>query len=189
MSANWTFETKQIHSGQKPDSATNARALPIYQTTSYTFNSTEHAANLFGLKELGNIYTRIMNPTQAAVEDRVAALEGGVAALLVASGQAAETLALLNLAEAGDHIVSSPALYGGTYNLFHYTFPKMGIEVSFVDDPDDLEQWRAAVRPNTKAFFGETIANPKNNILDIEGIAKVAHEAGVPLVVDNTVAT
>jgi len=189
MSANWSFETKQVHAGQSPDSETNARALPIYQTTSYTFNSTEHAANLFGLKELGNIYTRIMNPTQAAVEDRVAALEGGVAALLVSSGQAAETLALLNIAEAGDHIVSSPSLYGGTYNLFHYTFPKLGIEVSFVDDPDDLEQWRAAVRPNTKAFFGETISNPKNDILDIEGIAKVAHEVGVPLVVDNTVAT
>jgi O-acetylhomoserine (thiol)-lyase len=189
MSTNWSFETKQIHAGQTPDSETNARALPIYQTTSYTFNSTEHAANLFGLKELGNIYTRIMNPTQAAVEDRVAALEGGVAALLVASGQAAETLALLNIAETGDHIVSSPSLYGGTYNLFHYTFPKLGIEVSFVDDPDDLEQWKAAIRPNTKAFFGETIANPKNDILDIEGIAKVAHEYGIPLVVDNTVAT
>jgi len=189
MSANWSFETKQIHAGQTPDSQTNARALPIYQTTSYTFDSTEHAANLFGLKEFGNIYTRIMNPTQAVVEERVAALEGGVAALLVASGQAAETLALLNIAEAGDHIVSSPSLYGGTYNLFHYTFPKLGIEVSFVDDPDDLEQWRAAVRPNTKAFFGETISNPKNDILDIEGVAKVAHEAGVPLVVDNTVAT
>ena len=189
MSANWSFETKQIHAGQTPDSQTNARALPIYQTTSYTFDSTEHAANLFGLKEFGNIYTRIMNPTQAVVEERVAALEGGVAALLVASGQAAETIALLNLAEAGDHIVSSPSLYGGTYNLFHYTFPKLGIEVSFVDDPDDLEQWRAAVRPNTKAFFAETISNPKNDILDIEGVAKVAHEAGVPLVVDNTVAT
>jgi O-acetylhomoserine (thiol)-lyase len=189
MSANWSFETKQIHAGQSPDSQTNARALPIYQTTSYTFNSTEHAANLFGLKEFGNIYTRIMNPTQAAVEDRVAALEGGVAALLVASGQAAETIALLNIAEAGDHIVSSPSLYGGTYNLFHYTFPKLGVEVSFVDDPDDLEQWRAAVRPNTKAFFGETISNPKNDILDIEGVARVAHEAGVPLIVDNTVAT
>ena len=189
MSATWSFETKQIHAGQTPDSQTNARALPIYQTTSYTFNSTEHAANLFGLKEFGNIYTRIMNPTQAAVEDRVAALEGGVAALLVASGQAAETIALLNIAEAGDHIVSSPSLYGGTYNLFHYTFPKLGVEVSFVDDPDDLDQWRAAVRPSTKAFFGETISNPKNDILDIEGVARVAHEAGVPLIVDNTVAT
>ncbi|HET7901054.1 MAG TPA: bifunctional o-acetylhomoserine/o-acetylserine sulfhydrylase [Candidatus Nanopelagicales bacterium] len=189
MSSSWSFETKQIHAGQTPDSATNARALPIYQTTSYTFNSSEHAANLFGLKELGNIYTRIMNPTQAAVEDRIAALEGGVGALLVASGQAAETIALLNIAEAGDHIVSSPSLYGGTYNLFHYTFPKLGIEVTFVDDPDDLEQWRAAARPNTKAFFGETISNPKNDILDIEGVAKVAHEVGVPLVVDNTIAT
>jgi O-acetylhomoserine (thiol)-lyase len=189
MNDSWSFETKQIHAGQAPDSQTNARALPIYQTTSYTFNSTEHAANLFGLKELGNIYTRIMNPTQAAVEDRVAALEGGVAALLVASGQAAETIALLNIAEAGDHIVSSPSLYGGNYNLFHYRFPKLGVEVSFVDDPDDLEQWRAAVRPNTKAFFGETISNPKNDILDIEGVARVAHEAGVPLIVDNTVAT
>jgi O-acetylhomoserine (thiol)-lyase len=189
MSSSWSFETKQIHAGQTPDSVTNARALPIYQTTSYTFDSSEHAANLFGLKELGNIYTRIGNPTQAVVEDRVAALEGGVAALLVSSGQAAETIALLNIAEAGDHIVSSPSLYGGTYNLFHYTFPKLGIEVSFVENPDDLEEWRAAVRPNTKAFFGETISNPKNDILDIEGVAKVAHEAGVPLVVDNTVAT
>ena len=189
MSTAWSFETKQIHAGQSPDGTTNARALPIYQTTSYTFDSAEHAANLFGLKELGNIYTRIGNPTQAVVEDRVAALEGGVAALLVSSGQAAETLALLNIAEAGDHIVSSPSLYGGTYNLFHYTFPKLGIEVSFVDDPDDLEQWKAAIRPNTKAFFGETISNPKNDILDIEGIADVAHAAGIPLVVDNTVAT
>jgi O-acetylhomoserine (thiol)-lyase len=189
MSADWSFETKQIHAGQSPDSQTNARALPIYQTTSYTFDSTEHAANLFGLKEFGNIYTRIMNPTQAAVEDRIAALEGGVAALLVSSGQAAETLALLNVAEAGDHIVASPSLYGGTYNLLHYTFPKLGIEVTFVENPDDLEQWRAAARPNTKAFFGETISNPKNDILDIEGVANVAHEVGVPLIVDNTVAT
>ena len=189
MNDSWSFETKQIHAGQAPDSQTNARALPIYQTTSYTFNSTEHAANLFGLKEFGNIYTRIMNPTQAAVEDRVAALEGGVAALLVASGQAAETIALLNIAEAGDHIVSSPSLYGGTYNLFHYTFPKLGIEVSFVDDPDDLEQWRAAVRPNTKAFFGETISQPQERHPRHRGRRRVAHEAGVPLIVDNTVAT
>jgi O-acetylhomoserine (thiol)-lyase len=189
MSAAWSFETRQIHAGQSPDSQTNARALPIYQTTSYTFNSTEHAANLFGLKEFGNIYTRIMNPTQAAVEERLASLEGGVAALLVSSGQAAETIALLNLAEAGDHIVSSARLYGGTYNLFHYTFPKMGITVSFVDDPDDLEQWRANVQPNTKAFFAETISNPQIDILDIAAVAGVAHEAGVPLVVDNTIAT
>jgi O-acetylhomoserine (thiol)-lyase len=189
MSDAWSFETKQIHAGQRPDEATNARALPIYQTTSYTFNDTNHAANLFALKELGNIYTRIMNPTQAAVEDRLAALEGGVGALLVASGQAAETIAILNVAEAGDHIVSSPSLYGGTYNLFHYTLPKLGIEVSFVSDPDDPQSWRDAVRPNTKAFFGESISNPKNDILDIEAVATVAHEAGVPLIVDNTVAT
>ncbi len=189
MSASWSFETRQIHAGQLPDDVTHARALPIYQTTSYTFNSSEHAANLFALKEFGNIYTRIMNPTQAAVEDRIASLEGGVGALLTASGQAAETLALLNLAESGDHIVSSARLYGGTYNLFHHTFKKLGIEVSFVADPDDAEQWRAAVRPNTKAFFAETISNPQIDILDIETVAGIAHEAGVPLVVDNTIAT
>ena len=189
MSTGWSFDTKQIHAGQSPDGATNARALPIYQTTSYTFNDTTHAANLFALKELGNIYTRIMNPTQAVVEDRIAALEGGVGGLLVSSGQAAETLAILNVAEVGDHIVSSPSLYGGTYNLFHYTLPKLGIEVTFVDDPGDLDSWRRAVRPNTKAFFGETISNPKNDILDIQGVAGVAHEVGVPLIVDNTVAT
>ena len=189
MSDAWSFETKQIHAGQTPDEATHARALPIYQTTSYTFNDTTHAANLFALKELGNIYTRIMNPTQAAVEDRIAALEGGVGALLVSSGQAAETIAILNVAESGDHIVSSPSLYGGTYNLFHYTLPKLGITVSFVDDADDPQSWRDAVQPNTKAFFGETIANPKNDILDIEAVAAVAHEVGVPLIVDNTVAT
>jgi O-acetylhomoserine (thiol)-lyase len=189
MSDAWSFETKQIHAGQTPDEATNARALPIYQTTSYTFNDTTHAANLFALKELGNIYTRIMNPTQATVEDRIAALEGGVGALLVSSGQAAETLAILNVAEAGDHIVSSPSLYGGTYNLFHYTLPKLGIQVTFVEDPDDIESWRAAVRPNTKAFFGESISNPKNDVLDMENIANLAHEIGVPLIVDNTVAT
>jgi O-acetylhomoserine (thiol)-lyase len=189
MSTAWSFETKQIHAGQSPDGTTNARALPIYQTTSYTFNDTTHAADLFALKELGNIYTRIMNPTQAVVEDRVAALEGGVAGLLVASGQAAETLAILNIAEAGDHIVSSPSLYGGTYNLLHYTLPKLGIETTFVENPDDPESWRAAVRPNTKLFFGESIANPKNDVLDIEAVAAVAHEVGVPLLIDNTVAT
>jgi O-acetylhomoserine (thiol)-lyase len=189
MSQEWSFDTKQIHAGQAADAATNARALPIYQTTSFTFNDTTHAANLFGLKEMGNIYTRIMNPTQAVVEDRIAALEGGVAGLLVASGQAAETIAILNIAEVGDHIVSSPSLYGGTYNLFHYTLPKLGIDVSFVDNPDDPESWRAAVQPNTKAFFGESIANPKNDVLDIESIARVAHDIGVPLIIDNTVAT
>jgi O-acetylhomoserine (thiol)-lyase len=189
VTATWSFETKQIHAGQVADPTTNARALPLYQTTSYTFNDTSHAANLFALKEFGNIYTRIMNPTQAAVEERIAALEGGIGALLLASGQAAETIAILNLAEAGDHIVSSPSLYGGTYNLFHYTLPKLGIEVSFVANPDDPQSWRDAVRPNTKAFFGESIANPKSDILDIEAVAAVAHEVGVPLIVDNTVAT
>ena len=179
----------QNHAGQSPVSATTARAFAIYQTTSYTFNDTNHAADLFGLREFGNIYTRIMNPSHAVVEDRVGSLEGGVGALLVSSGQAAETLAILNVAEAGDHVVSSPSLYGGTYNLFHYTLPKLGIEVSFVENPDDLESWRAAVKPNTKAFFGESIANPKNDILDIEGVAGVAHDVGVPLIVDNTVAT
>jgi O-acetylhomoserine (thiol)-lyase len=189
MNDGWSFETRQIHAGQAPDAATGARALPIYQTTSFVFRDAEHAANLFALKELGNIYTRIMNPTQDAVEQRIASLEGGVGALLVASGQAAETIAILNVAEQGDHIVSSPSLYGGTYNLFHYTLPKLGIEVSFVEDPDDIESWRAAARPNTKAFFGETISNPKQDILDIEGVAALAHEIGVPLIVDNTVAT
>ena len=186
---NWSFETKQIHAGQTPDATTRARALPIYQTTSYTFDSTDHAAALFGLAEPGNIYTRIMNPTTDVVEQRIAALEGGVAALLLSSGQAAETFAILNLAGAGDHIVSSPRLYGGTYNLFHYTLPKLGIETTFVADPDDPDSWQAAVRPNTKAFFGETISNPKIDILDTPGVARVAHANGVPLIVDNTIAT
>ncbi|MFD6893118.1 bifunctional o-acetylhomoserine/o-acetylserine sulfhydrylase [Rhodococcus sp. NPDC060086] len=187
--ADWNFETKQIHVGQPAGGDTKARALPIYQTTSYTFDNTDHAAALFGLAETGNIYTRIMNPTQDAVEQRIAALEGGVAALLLSSGQAAETLAILNVAQSGDHIVASPYLYGGTYNLLHYTLTKLGIETTFVEDPDDLEQWRAAVRPNTRAFFAETIANPKNHILDISGVAGVAHDNGLPLIVDNTVAT
>ena len=185
----YSFETQQIHAGQVPDPTTGARALPLYQTTAYQFRDTKHAADLFGLAELGNIYTRIMNPTQDTVEQRIAALEGGVAALLLASGSAATTFAILNVAEAGDHIVSSPSLYGGTYNLFHYTLPKFGIEVSFVENPDDPESWRKAVKPNTKAFFGETIANPKNDLLDIETVAKIAHENNVPLIVDNTVAT
>ena len=187
-SADWSFETKQIHAGQTPGD-THARALPIYQTTSYTFDNTEHAAALFGLAEPGNIYTRIMNPTQDTVEQRIAALEGGVAALLLASGQAAETFAILNIAGAGDHVVASPRLYGGTYNLLHYTLPKLGIETTFVTDPDDLDSWQAAVRPNTKAFFAETISNPQIDILDIPGVSKVAHNNGVPLIVDNTIAT
>lgn len=196
MSTDWGFETRQIHAGQEPDPTTGARAVPIYQTTSYQFRDSAHAANLFGLAEVGNIYTRIMNPTQAVVEARVAALEGapdtalGIpGALAVASGQAAETLAILNLAEAGSHIVSSAALYGGTYNLLHHTLPKLGIETTFIDDPDDLDAWRAAVRPNTKAFYGESIGNPRNDFLDIRGVADVAHEVGVPLIIDNTVAT
>ena len=185
----WQFETKQVHAGHAPDPTTGARALPIYQTTSYQFDSTEHAANLFGLKELGNIYTRIMNPTQDAVEQRIAALEGGVGALLLSSGQAATTFAILNIAEAGDHLVASPSLYGGTYNLIGTTLTRYGIEVTFVEDAGDLQQWRDAVRPNTKLFFGETIGNPKSDVLDIAGLAEIAHEVGVPLVVDNTIAT
>jgi len=185
----WGFETRQIHAGAVPDPTTGARAVPIYQTTSYTFRDTAHAAALFGLSELGNIYTRIMNPTQAVFEERLAALEGGVAALAVSSGQAAESIALLNLAENGGHIVSSASLYGGTYNLFHYTLPKLGIDVTFVDDPDDLDAWRSAVRPETKAFYAETLGNPKGDVLDFAGVSAIAHEHKVPLVVDNTLAT
>ena len=161
MSDGWSFETRQIHAGQVPDPTTGARALPIYQTTSYVFRDTDHAANLFGLKEFGNIYTRLMNPTTDVVEQRIASLEGGVGALFVASGQAAETLALLNLAEAGDHVVSSPSLYGGTYNLFHYTFPKIGIEVSFVDDPDDLDSWRARGPPEHQGLLRRDHLQPQ----------------------------
>ena len=185
----WSFETKQVHAGQSVDEASRSRALPIYQTTAYTFRDSEHAAALFGLAEAGNIYTRIMNPTQSVVEERIAALEGGIGALMLASGQAAETVAILNLAQAGDHIVSSPSLYGGTYNLFHYTLPKLGIEVSFVEDADDPASWRAAARENTKAFYAESIPNPKMDILDFEGVSAVAHEIGVPLIVDNTIGT
>ncbi|MEO0027376.1 MAG: hypothetical protein RL716_707 [Actinomycetota bacterium] len=186
---NWGFETAQIHAGAAPDPTTNARVTPIYQTTAYTFNSSEHAAKLFGLAEFGNIYTRIMNPTQDVAEKRIAALEGGTAALLLSSGQAAETFAILNIAQAGDHIVASSSIYGGTYNLFKYTLPKLGINTTFVENQDDLAEWAAAVQPNTKAFFAETIGNPTVAILDIEGVAKVAHDNGVPLLVDNTVAT
>src|SRR5664279_1747596 len=185
----WGFETRQIHAGAQPDPTTGARAVPIYQTTSYTFRDTAHAAALFGLAELGNIYTRIMNPTQAVFEERIAALEGGVAALAVSSGQAAETIALLNLAENGGHVVSSASLYGGTYNLFHYTLPKLGVEVTFVDDPDDLDAWRSAIRANTKAFYAETLGNPKGDVLDFAGVSAIAHEHKIPLVIDNTLAT
>ena len=187
--ADWKFETKQVHSGATPDPVTNARAVPIYQTTSYVFNSAEHAKNLFALAEFGNIYTRIMNPTQEVVEQRVAALEGGTAALMVASGQAAETFAVLNIAGAGYHIVSSSSIYGGTYNLFKYTLAKLGIEVTFVENQDDKDEWARAVRPNTKLFFAETIGNPRVNVLDIKLVADVAHKNGLPLIVDNTIAT
>jgi O-acetylhomoserine (thiol)-lyase len=196
MTNNLGFETRQIHAGQEPDPTTGARAVPVYRTTSYVFRDAQHAQNLFALAEIGNIYTRIMNPTQGVLEARLSSLEGGTStavglpgALAVSSGQSAELLAILTLAEAGSHIVASPSLYGGTYNLFHYTLPKMGIEVTFVEDPDNLDQWKAAARPNTKAFYGEVLANPRNNVLDIEGISKVAHEVGVPLIVDNTVPT
>lgn len=181
-------ETLAVHAGQEPDPVTHARAVPIYQTTSYTFDSTEHAANLFSLAETGNIYTRIMNPTQDVFEQRVAALEGGVGALAVSSGQAAITYSILNIAGSGDEVVASSSLYGGTYNLFHHTLPKLGIQVHFVD-PSKPENFKQAITERTKAIFGETIGNPKGDVLDLEAVAKVAHEAGVPLIVDNTFAT
>jgi O-acetylhomoserine (thiol)-lyase len=188
MSSAYKPETIALHGGQKPDPATNARAVPIYQTTSYVFNDTAHAARLFGLQEFGNIYTRIMNPTTDVFEQRVAQLEGGTGALATASGQAAETLALLNIARAGDEILSSASLYGGTYNLFHYTFPKMGIEVKFVD-PKDPANFRKALTKKTKAIFAETVGNPKLDTLDFAAVSKIAHDAGIPLVVDNTMPT
>ena len=181
----YAIETLALHAGQKPDSATNSRAVPIYQTTAYVFNDTDHAARLFGLQEVGNIYTRIMNPTSDVFEQRVAALEGGVGALAVASGQSAITLALLTLARAGDEIVSSASLYGGTYTLFHYTFAQMGVTVKFVD-PADPENFRKAITPKTKAVYAETVGNPKLNTLDITAVAAIAHENGIPLVIDNT---
>ncbi len=182
------FDTLALHAGTQPDPTTGARAVPIYQTTSYQFKNTEHAANLFGLREFGNIYTRIMNPTNDVVEQRIAALEGGVAALVTSSGQAAETLAILTLAKSGDHIVSSASLYGGTYNLFHYTLPRTGIDVTFVD-PTDPENFRRAIRPNTKTIYGETVGNPKLDIFPFEAVAKIAHENSLPLIIDNTTAT
>ncbi|GAA5344496.1 O-acetylhomoserine (thiol)-lyase [Planifilum fimeticola] len=181
-------ETLAVHGGQEPDPTTLSRAVPIYQTTSYVFRDTEHAANLFALKEFGNIYTRIMNPTQDVFEKRIAALEGGVGALATASGQAAITYSILNIAKAGDEIVSSSSLYGGTYNLFHYTLPKLGITVKFVD-PSDPENFRKAITDRTRAVFGEIIGNPKLDVLDLETVAAIAHEAGIPLIVDNTFAT
>lgn len=185
----WNFETKQVHAGQEPDPATGARALPIHQTTAFVFENTEQAANRFALAEMGPIYTRITNPTQDVAEQRIAALEGGTAALLLASGQAATTFAVLNIANAGDHIVSSASIYGGTYNLFKYSLAKLGIEVTFVEEQDDPAAWQRAVRPNTKLFFAESIANPRSNVLDIRTVADVAHENGLPLIIDNTVAS
>ncbi|AAN49261.1 O-acetylhomoserine aminocarboxypropyltransferase/cysteine synthase family protein [Leptospira interrogans] len=185
MPRNYKPETIALHGGQSPDPSTLSRAVPIYQTTSYVFKNTEHAAKLFGLQEFGNIYTRIMNPTTDVLEQRIAALEGGVAALATASGQAAETLALLNIVEAGQEIVASSSLYGGTYNLLHYTFPKLGIKVHFVD-PSDPENFRKAVNDKTRAFYAETLGNPKLNTLNLEAIAKVAHDSEVPLIIDNT---
>ena len=185
MADSYRPETIALHGGQKPDPATTARAVPIYQTTSYVFHDTAHAARLFGLQEFGNIYTRIMNPTTDVLEQRIAQLEGGTGALAVASGQAAETLALLNIAHAGDEILSSASLYGGTYNLFHYTFPKLGIGVTFVD-PSDPGNFRKAITKKTKAIFAESIGNPKLDTLDNRAVADIAHEAGIPLVIDNT---
>ncbi len=185
----WSFETQQIHAGASPDPATNARATPIYQTTSYVFRDTQHGADLFSLAEPGNIYTRMMNPTQDVLEQRIAALEGGVGAVAFASGSAAITAGILNLVESGDHVVSSPQLYGGTYNLFRYTLPKLGIEVSFVEDQNDPAAWQALTRPRTKLYFAESLANPGGKVLDVRTIADTAHGVGVPLMVDNTVPT
>lgn len=185
---NFQFGTKCLHAGQTPDPTTNARAVPLYQTTSYVFNSTDHAARLFGLQEFGNIYTRLMNPTTDVFEKRVAALEGGSGALAVASGQAAETLAILNICQAGENIVSSSSLYGGTYNLFHYTLPKLGIQVKFVDQSDP-ENFKKAIDGKTKAVFMETIGNPRCDIPDFDAITSIAHAAGVPVICDNTLAT
>lgn len=185
MSENYRFETLQIHAGQKPDPTTNARAVPIYQTTSYVFDSAEHGANLFALKEFGNIYTRIMNPTTDVFEQRIAALEGGVAALATSSGQAAQFLAIATLAQAGENIVSTSYLYGGTYNQFKVTLPRLGINVKFVDG-DNPEDFRKQIDENTKALYVETIGNPQFNIPDFEALAAIAHENGIPLIVDNT---
>jgi O-acetylhomoserine (thiol)-lyase len=182
------FETLALHAGQIPDRETGARAAPIYQTTSFVFDGADHAASLFNLQTFGNVYTRLSNPTTAIFEERMAALEGGRAAVATASGQAAEMVALLNLCQAGDHIVSSSKLYGGTHTMFAVSFPKLGIEATLVD-PDDPENFRRAIRPNTKAVFSETLGNPAINMVDIAAVAAVAREAGVPFVVDNTAAS
>jgi O-acetylhomoserine (thiol)-lyase len=184
----FSFDTLALHAGHTPDASSLSRAVPIYQTSSYVFKSSEHAANLFGLKEFGNIYTRLMNPTTDVLEKRLAELDGGVGALAVASGQAATTYAVLNIAQAGQNIISTSYLYGGTYNLFHYTLPKLGIKVKFVDTAD-AESVRKAIDENTRLVYMESVGNPKNNVDDFEAIAKVAHAAGIPFVIDNTVTT
>ena len=182
------FQTRSLHAGQRPDPATNARAVPIYQTTSYVFNDTDHAASLFALQEFGNIYTRIMNPTTGVFEERMASLEGGIGALATASGQAAQLLAISSLCQTGDDIVSSATLYGGTYTQFDTTFRRFGYNTIFVD-PDNLDNFRNAITDKTKVIYVETVANPRMNVIDIEGVAKIAHEAGIPLMIDNTFAT
>lgn len=187
--SSWAFETRQIHAGQVPDSQTGARALPIYQTTSFVFDDAQTAADRFALSDLGPIYTRLGNPTVQAVEERIASLEGGVGALMLASGQAATTFAVLNVAQAGDHIVAAAALYGGTYNLLKYTLARLGIETTFVTDQANPQAWRDAIRPNTKALFAETVSNPDQQVLDVRAVADIAHEAGAPFFADNTVAT
>ena len=184
----WKLATLCLHGGQVPDPTTNSRALPLYQTTSYVFNDSDHAARLFGLQEFGNIYTRLMNPTTDVLEKRLALLEGGSAALATASGQAAESLAVMNLCHAGQNIVASTSLYGGTYNLFHYTLPKFGINVKFVDQSDP-ENFRKAIDKDTKALFMETIGNPRLDVPDFDAITKIAHENGLPVIVDNTLAS
>jgi O-acetylhomoserine (thiol)-lyase len=186
IDAQLKVESLALHGGQEADPATGSRAVPIYQTTSYQFRNAEHAANLFGLKEFGNIYTRLMNPTSDVLEKRIAALDGGIGALAVASGQSAITIALLNIAQAGDEIVSADNLYGGTYNLLHYTFPKFGVKVNFVKS-NDLAALEKAITPKTKAIYGESIGNPKLDVADLEGISKIAHKYGIPYVLDNTV--
>ena len=183
-----SFDTRQIHAGQSPDPTTGSRALPIHQTTSYVFDSNETAANRFALSDLGPIYTRITNPTTEVVENRIADLEGGVHAVLTASGQSAALLAITNIAGAGDHIVASSSLYGGTQNLFNVTLRKLGIETTFVD-VSDLDEWKSAVQDNTKLFFAEVVSNPRSDVLDIAAVADIAHAAGVPLFTDNTLAT
>lgn len=185
----WNFDTLQIHAGQRPDSETAARALPIYQTTSFVFKDAQQAAGRFALTDLGPIYTRLTNPTVAVLEERIAALNGGAASLVIASGQSAEFYTILNLAASGDEIVSSPSLYGGTYNLFKTTLPTFGITTHFVENPDDINSWRAAITENTKALYAETIPNPQGDIADLEALATLAHEHGIPLVVDNTIGT